>query len=109
MILNIYNFLLHNWALYPDHVVFLGKKPLLLCSVNDLISKANKDPNIELVFVKNVGVFYSEKFSLAKKIQLECYINLLIRVEENSILKNLSEEEVNFLINWEDEKYRKNI
>ena len=104
-----YNYLLNNWALYPDHVVFLGKKPLLLCSVDDLISKTNIDPNIELVFVKNVGVFYSEKFSLAKIIQLECYINLLIRVEENSILKNLSDEEVNFLIDWEDEKYRKNI
>ena len=63
----------------------------------------------ELIFVKNIGVFYSEKFSHAKKVQLKCYVDLIVRIKNGSILRNLSDNEIDFLTGWEDEKYRKNI
>ena len=101
-----FKYLKKNWALYPDHIVFLGKKPFVYEKINDFINSMKIGLTPELIFVKNIGVFHSEKFSHAKKVQLKCYVDLIVRIKNGSILRNLSDNEIDFLTSWEDEKYR---
>ncbi len=105
----LFNYLNNNWEIYPDHVVFLGSKPCIFNKIEDLLSVRKTIDLPELAFVKNVGIFHTEKFSYTKKVQLQCYFDILVRIDNNSTLKNLSKKEITFLLNWEEEKYRKNL
>ncbi len=89
-----------DWALYPDHVVFLGDKAICY---NDLKEVTG---NHELIFVKNCGVFCRSDFSIAKQAQLRCFYEILIRQPENPRLRTLSKSEIGELLNWDAEHYR---
>lgn len=98
------------WALYPDHVVFLGAKPYTFASwdeVKELSSLYNMLP--ELVFIKKGGVFVRKKFSKVKLAQLRCYYDVLIRQNNDFDLKTLTDDQVSELLNWEAENYRINL
>lgn len=97
----------NDWALYPDHVVFLGAQAH--CFVNeDALAAAlqTADGAPELVIVQDLGVFMQDSFGLAKQEQLQCYYDVISRQDTATSLRSLSLEEVAVLLNWESEKYR---
>lgn len=99
----------NDWALYPDHVVFLGHKAhcyeSILVFKQDLINKVKP----ELVFIKDHGVFAKSGFSIAKIAQLQCYFDVIIRQPVNIQLKTLTDDDIAQLLDWDAERYRQNI
>jgi len=54
----LYSRIKTNWALYPDHIVFLGAKPNCYDSVDKLLLDLKGNQQLpELIFVKDMGVF----------------------------------------------------
>lgn len=98
-----YQHVLSHWPLYPDHVVFLNKKPFCYNSIDDfLLSNENPD----LLFIKNIGVYVSAEFSLAKEEQLRCFYDVIIRINSTKSLNILNNKSVENLLNWDSEQYR---
>lgn len=96
-----------DWALYPDHVVFLGPKAHAYQTWSPLIEVAQSNGQLpELVFVRDEGVFVTPGFSKAKLVQLRCYYDVLARQEHGSKLDPLSIDQVSELLNWDAEQYR---
>ena len=93
-------------SLYPDHVVFLGPKPFLYQSIEELKDLKLNEETPELIFIKNNGVYVKESFNQAKTLQLRCYYQVLIRQKNRSNLRSLSNLEIKDLLGWDAEKYR---
>lgn len=96
-----------DWALYPDHVVFLGPNAQVYDSHRAwkaASSRADKLP--ELVFVRDGGVFVTKTFSRAQTVQLRCFYDVLVRQTPDAVLAPLSADQVADLLNRDDEKYR---
>ena len=107
----LYSSLKKSWALYPDHLVFLGTKPLLFDSISDLKKMLRSAKRIDSfkntpLFVKNKGTFSFNGLSKVKKEQLICYYDVLSRQYSGSQLRVLSKKSINELVNWDQEKYR---
>ncbi|MCX8956438.1 class II aldolase/adducin family protein [Erwinia psidii] len=98
-----------DWALYPDHVVFLGPKPFVFASWAALNDFAASEPLPELVFIRDQGVFVHPAFSLAKQLQLRCYFDVLVRQKPDEKLRTLSGEQIAELLNWDAEQYRMSL
>lgn len=95
------------WALYPDHVVFLGAEAPAWNSEADFIAALNDGAAIpEFAIIAGVGVYAQPAFGLAKQIQLQCYYDVLARLPENAAVNTLSMQQIGELLNWESEKYR---
>lgn len=103
----LYKRLVSDWALYPDHVVFLGAKANVYESI-DILKKSleGKTEFPELVLVRGVGVFVLPEFNQGKYSQLRCYYDVLSRQEEFAALNSLNDSEIADLLNWDAEKYR---
>lgn len=98
------------WALYPDHVVFLGRTPCLYASRQAFEDSPERHENkIELIFIAGDGVYADFNFSAAKKAQLVCYAEVMLRQKTLSELKVLSQNQIDELMNWDAEKYRQTI
>lgn len=106
----MFNCLLNHWALYPDHVVFLGALPEIYYSRDEVMKKIDSPSNSsDIIFVKKEGVFIRSDISNAKIVQLRCYWEVLSRQNSNSRLMNLTHTEVIELLGWEAEKYRSSL
>jgi rhamnose utilization protein RhaD (predicted bifunctional aldolase and dehydrogenase) len=105
----LFNNLSKNWALYPDHVVFLGPKPFLFSSWQSLNNflKNNNPPN--LVFIQGHGVFANSFFTTAQEEQLYCFFDVLVRQNDAYKVNALTKKQINELINWDAERYRINL
>ena len=98
----------NDWALYPDHVVYLGSKSRCFDSILDFKKNIN-NTECELIFIKNIGVYIRPTFNFAKKAQLLCYFNIIVRQPLNTPLKSLTQKEIGELLVWDAERYRQNI
>ena len=95
-----------NWVMYPDHAVFLGYKACIK-EHNELSSENIKTlTNHDFVFVSDYGVLQKKNASVAAFAQLLCYADVVMRLEPNAKIKNLSHIEVDALLQWDAEKYR---
>lgn len=103
---DLFRHLSSHWALYPDHVVFLGQKATVYNSLEDL--KCSEQPS-ELIFIHNIGVFTLPHFSSIQLAQLRCYYDILIRQPINIPLQTLTDNQVNDLLKWDAEQYRQHI
>ena len=102
-----------NHTFCPDCVVFIGKKILELFE-GDISFQINK-------FTKMYGepsviVYKNDLYIVAKDYKKACYIQSVLSFSGEVMNYNddvecrfLTEDEQNFLLNWESEKYRKNI
>jgi rhamnose utilization protein RhaD (predicted bifunctional aldolase and dehydrogenase) len=97
---------LNDWALYPDHVVFLGPVAQCVSCVNDL---SNLSEATDLGFVRGSGVYVRPTFSLAKLAQLRCYFDVLMRQPPDEALECLTSSDVAALMDWDAEKYRQTL
>jgi rhamnose utilization protein RhaD (predicted bifunctional aldolase and dehydrogenase) len=99
-----------EWALYPDHVVFLGAHADVVDDVD--VPAQGGDPSApmrELVFVRDVGVYAAPGFSLAKQVQLRCYADVIVRQAPRHELHALGMADIGALLNWDAERYRMNL
>jgi rhamnose utilization protein RhaD (predicted bifunctional aldolase and dehydrogenase) len=107
---DLFSHLKSDWALYPDHVVFLGAQPCTYSHINILINALRDDKEIpELIFVQNLGVFTVSNFSMAKQVQLRCYLDVMVRQHKRNMIKCLTSLQINELLNWDAEQYRMGV
>jgi rhamnose utilization protein RhaD (predicted bifunctional aldolase and dehydrogenase) len=104
------NKLRHEWALYPDHVVFLGAMPAILeenFMIPDLDELVKNRP--PFIFSINDGIYVSPNVTAAQKAQLRCYYDVIIRQDHAEKLSTLSDQQVSELLDWDAERYRQNL
>ena len=99
-----------SWALFPDHVVFLGDKARSVDNIGDLVKisqkRLEKDP---FIFIKGLGVLQNNHLNSTQLEQLICYSHVVSNLGSNDSLRCLSEEEIDALLNWDAEIYRQSI
>ena len=100
----------HSWALFPDHVVFLGEKPLFINNISEL---QNFDEDIlssySFIFINRVGVLQNVNVTNAQLEQLSCYYDVISNIDPKLKLKTLSKNEIGELLNWDAEVYRQEL
>lgn len=101
-------------ALYPDHVVYLGPGTCVVqegksvsTAMNDYQARYGISPQWTLVPAKGVAV--SKDITPGGEEMLLALALVLNRIRPDARLSFLSDEEVNTLLNWDAEKYRKII
>jgi len=92
-----------NWALYPDHIVFLGGSSFCYEDINEFLLSEERPG---LIFIKGVGVFTREKLNLAQLAQLRCYYDVVCRLDSQHKIKTLKYSQISELLDWNLEKYR---
>jgi len=95
--------------LYPDHLVFLGSKPIIITQNELETDYVNDYELVDFIFVQNYGVLQSCNASASKKAQLKCYFDILSRQAPSEILCSLTPLQINELMEWDAEKYRQKI
>ena len=99
-----------DWALYPDHVVFLGPKAYAYRTWEALNDEKKIAQNLpELVFIYGEGVYVTPSFNKAKQVQLRCYFDVIARQKPHSPLRVLTNIQISELLNWDAEQYRMNL
>jgi rhamnose utilization protein RhaD (predicted bifunctional aldolase and dehydrogenase) len=104
------NKLRHEWALYPDHVVFLGAEPAILETnfrLSDMEEIARDAP--PFIFACGNGVYQNLDATVAQTSQLRCYFDVIIRQSAFSKLTTLSDQQVSELLDWDAEKFRQSF
>lgn len=105
------NRLINEWAIYPDHLVFLGAKPTILPidfnapQLYKILEKACPP----YIFVINDGVYEYKTVTEAQKYQLRCYFDVISRQKESDALSTINEDQVGQLLALDTEKYRQKI
>jgi rhamnose utilization protein RhaD (predicted bifunctional aldolase and dehydrogenase) len=103
----LYKRLDSDWALYPDHVVFLGGAAFAFASWADFASQKTSLMHLPtLIFIENSGVFIRSDFNVSQAAQLRCYYDVISRIDPNTALNPLCKEAINELLNWDAEKHR---
>jgi rhamnose utilization protein RhaD (predicted bifunctional aldolase and dehydrogenase) len=105
---DLFNRLASNWALYPDHVVFLGIRAYAYRTWGAFDEEnMNIEQQPELVFILGSGVFVKSTFNEGKHAQLRCYYDVLARQSKHPFINVLTDTQVSELLNWDAEQYRK--
>lgn len=99
----LFGWLAHAWALFPDHVVFLGPAAVRL-KVQD--GPRAIPEGAQLVFAEGRGVYARGPLDAARLAQLRCYAQVLMRQDDAGRIASLSPAQVAELLNWDAEKYR---
>jgi rhamnose utilization protein RhaD (predicted bifunctional aldolase and dehydrogenase) len=97
------------WALYPDHVVFLGAAPTCYDSRGALEADVRSGSEPALFFLKNVGAYVSDAFTAVQQVQLRCYLDVVTRIPPGAELRSLSIPQVAELLDWDAEQYRQHL
>jgi len=94
------------WAVYPDLVVFLGRK-IQKISYKDFLNN-NYDSLSRYFFIEKIGLLCNEKISNSELANLLCFIDLIVRQPFLDNIKTLNDKEIDTLIGMESEKFRIN-
>jgi rhamnose utilization protein RhaD (predicted bifunctional aldolase and dehydrogenase) len=97
----------HDWALCPDHVVFLGHRAAVVNAADDpqAFERILSDQP-PFVFVRGQAVYQRSSATAAQHAQLRCYHDLLARQRPDQALTSLHDGQIAELLNWDAEKYR---
>ena len=98
-----------SWALFPDHVVFLGPYPVIIDHVSQLSELDEASLKAPFIFVRGEGVLQNTTSSKAHLEQLICYYNVLVNINKSDQLKCLTERDIADLLNWDAEIYRQSL
>ncbi|RRD40757.1 class II aldolase [Leptotrichia sp. OH3620_COT-345] len=98
----------------PDSLIYCGKRLLKLNNEEDLLKRAkthiNKYGKFNIIYYEENFYIVASNVKKAKEIESVLAFNLQILDEnKNEKIELLSEREQNFLLNWDSEKYRKNM
>lgn len=102
---DLYRRLSDAWALYPDHVVFLGAQAHTFDSL-DHATRFSGTRRPFLIFIRSGGVFVRRGFGAMRRAQLGCYYDVLVRQKPSDVLVELTRTDVDALVHWESEVYR---
>lgn len=102
----LYKRLQKEWALCPDHVVFLGAEAVCHADADSFIAAQAAGAEARLVFIKDVGVYAARDFGAARTAQLRCYYDILARQPSGAALTVLSTPQLAELLDWDAERYR---
>lgn len=106
----LFHRLYSDWALYPDHVVFLGTRAYAYKTFACYFLDTNiKHFEPEIIFILGAGVYIMPSLSKAKFAQIRAYYDVLSRVEQHHLLTSLSKSDMSELIDWDAEKYRVSV
>ena len=107
---DLFNRLNSDWAIYPDHVVFLGPRAYAYRTWEALNNEEKLAQGLpELVFIYGEGVYVKSSFNKAKQVQLRCYFDVMARQKPRSPIRILTEIQIAELLNWDAEQYRINL
>lgn len=99
-----------KWAMFPDHVVFLGPEALIGdCDFLENHLARNEDLRPAFIFCKDVGTFQHNSLTRAQLDQLSCFYDVAIRQNSLSNILVLSPQSIADLLDWDAEVYRQNI
>lgn len=98
--------LVQDWALYPDHVVFLGAEPFV-CSVEETVCIPTEKP--PFLFLRGIGTYQRLDVTLGQEQQLRCYYDVITRQPLGQKLNRLTAANVAQLLNWDAEEYRRQL
>lgn len=100
----------HEWALYPDHVVFLGAEANIL-EINFKMFELDERARCKPPFLIAIGdgVYESSAATPAQKYQLRCYFDVVARLDAKEKLSTLNARQVSELRDWDAEKYRQSL
>ena len=92
--------------LYPDHVVFCGRKPTILLEEDIMKLKSISYLKVPYMIIESIGVFLCDGYNKATEDMLEAQAMINLRIKQSSNVSTLSNQECEELINWDEEKYR---
>tara|TARA_Y100000389_G_scaffold198771_1_gene235882 strand:- start:6080 stop:7087 length:1008 start_codon:yes stop_codon:yes gene_type:complete len=95
-----------NWAIFPDHVVFVGDRPCIYPNWDKFI-QSNEKPL--LIFIKGEGVFHLKSIMQNEIEQLNCYFDVICRQDFDKNLSVLTQKQISELTNWDAEIYRQSL
>lgn len=103
-----------NYCFSPDSLIYCNKKILLLNKEDDMLevikNHSLKYGNFNVVYFENELYIIAPNIKKAKEIESVLSFNLQVfELNKNDEMNFLTEEEQNFLLNWDSEKYRKNL
>jgi rhamnose utilization protein RhaD (predicted bifunctional aldolase and dehydrogenase) len=99
-----------HWALYPDHVVFLGGEPGIFETPQRFAEFCLESGRLpDYAIVPDYGTFVSADINQNKMSMLKCFGDVLARLRTVADLRSLSAHDVHQLLDWEAEKYRSRI
>ena len=82
----------------------------MFSSVDELqLLSENLDSLFTFIFILGDGVYKSKKATVAQMEMLQCYYEVLIRLNVENNLNILSQDDINDLLYREDEIYRVNL
>ena len=100
----------HDWAICPDHVVFLGPQAPLFDDVAALSASAVPAAQRPAAIVRGLGVFVADAEPARRQTAetlLRCYVETMRRVPPAAAVRSLPDDEVAALVHWEAEAYRR--
>lgn len=103
----LYELLEPNWAVCPDHIVFLGPQAVCFEKVAEIEFAVAEMP--PLIFIKNAGIYLHPQWKLAQEMQLQFFYEVFRRLPKQPSISVLSNAEIGKLLNWDAETYRKNL
>ena len=103
-----------NYCFSPDSLIYCNKKILLLNKNDDMLEVVKnhnfKYGNFTVAYFENELYIIAPNVKKAKEIESVLSFNLqVLKLNKNDEMDFLTEEEQNFLLNWDSEKYRKNL
>ena len=103
-----------NYCFSPDSLIYCNKKILVLNKNDDVLEVTKKHileyGNANVIFFENEFYIIAPNIKKAKEIESVLSFNLqVLELNKNDEMDFLTEEEQNFLLNWDSEKYRKNL
>ena len=96
----------NDWALYPDHVVFLGDRAIVVDEITAKCKSKIIDQKPDFIFIKQQGVLEYKAITPAKKAQLRCYYDVLVRQASSEKLESLTQINIKEILNWQAEIFR---
>ena len=107
-------FSLFSKSFYPDHVIFLGPGIPTFSEENEAneFIQNLKRKNINLppyLIIKNKGLFENTLAIPAAKEMIDCFLEVLLRIDLSKSFKFLSSHQESELLNWDIEIYRQSI
>lgn len=101
-------------SLYPDHVIFLGPGVPLFKSLKSLkkfifeIQEKEINPP-PFIILEKYGLYESHQCVEAARKMIDCFVEVLLRINLGNEIKYLSKNQEDELLNWDAEKYRQAI
>lgn len=103
-----------NYCFSPDSLIYCNKKILVLNKNDDMLKVAKRHVlehgSFNVIFFENEFYIIAPNIKKAKEIESVLSFNLqVLELNRNNEMDFLTQEEQNFLLNWDSEKYRKNL